>query len=201
MIALIDYGAGNLRSVYKAFIAAGGDVRVTDSSKTILSAQKIVLPGVGAFQQGMQGLDQRGLLPILKKIADIQTPLLGICLGMQLMFNASTEQGHTSGLSFINGNVARFSSDHLSIPHTGWNQIEILKPSPLFTGVENQSFVYFNHSFFCDPIEKNQTLSQTEYGIYFASAVQNGNLYGLQFHPEKSQKIGIKILKNFVERC
>ncbi len=201
MIALIDYGIGNLRSVNKALVAAGADVLQTDDPQTILGANKVVMPGVGAFNDGMKGLRQRELLPVLETIIENQTPLLGICLGMQLFFENSSELGQTAGLGFVRGKVERFSSNSLKIPQTGWNQIQIMIPSPLFAGVEPNAYVYFNHSYFCEPANEEEILTQTEYGRTYASAIQKGNLYGVQFHPEKSQKIGIKILKNFVERC
>jgi len=201
MIALIDYGAGNLRSVKKALQAAGADVTQTDVSQTILKASKVVLPGVGAFQDGMQGLVQRALIPVLNEIIDKQTPLLGICLGMQLFFESSVERGLTKGLGFLKGMVRRFSSEDLKIPHTGWNKIQLTKSSPLFYEVESKAYVYFNHSYYCELANLKNSLSQTEYGQIYASAVQKGNVYGVQFHPEKSQHVGLQILKNFVERC
>lgn len=201
MIALIDYGVGNLRSVNKALRAAGAEVTQTAVPEIILRASKVVLPGVGAFQDGMQGLINRDLVPVLKKIVEKQTPLLGICLGMQLFFENSSERGQTIGLGFLPGKVAKFSSTQLTIPQTGWNQLRIIKPSPLLTGIETGTYVYFNHSYFCEPANQEDTLAQTEYGQRYASAVELENLYGVQFHPEKSQKVGISILKNFVERC
>ena len=199
MIALIDYGAGNLRSVFKALKAAGGDVVQTDDPDVILKAEKVVLPGVGAFQKGMEGLADRGLIPAIKKVAESQTPLLGICLGMQVLFDIGSERGQSSGLSLISGSVDRFPSKTLAIPQTGWNQLKFLKSSPLFAGVETESYVYFNHSFFCNPERTKDILCQTEYGIAYASAVHKDNLYGVQFHPEKSQYHGLRILENFTQ--
>ena len=201
MIALIDYGIGNLRSVNKALTAAGAKVVQTDDPQIILTASKVVLPGVGAFQDGMQGLVQRELVPVLQSIAKNGTPLLGICLGMQLFFEKSSERGKTAGLGLIEGSVEKFKADSLKIPQTGWNQIQIRQDSPLFFGVPSKAYVYFNHSFFCKPSNPENILAETEYGHDYASAVQNGNLFGVQFHPEKSQRVGIQILKNFVERC
>ena len=201
MIALIDYGIGNLRSVNKALTAAGAEVVQTEDPQIILSASKVVLPGVGAFQDGMQGLVQRELIPVLQSVAKTGTPLLGICLGMQLFFENSSERGKTAGLGLVEGSVEKFEADRLKIPQTGWNQIKIRQDSPLFLGVSSQAYVYFNHSFFCKPSNPKNILAETAYGHNYASAVQNGNLFGVQFHPEKSQRVGIQILKNFIERC
>ena len=201
MIALIDYGVGNLRSVSKALLAAGAEVVQTDDPKIISSALKVVLPGVGAFQDGMQGLKHRELIPVLKTVVENGTPLLGICLGMQLFFENSSERGHTAGLGLVEGSVEKFKADRLKIPQTGWNQIQIRQDSPLFHGVISQAYVYFNHSFYCRPSNPENILAETDYGQDYASAVQKGNLYGVQFHPEKSQRVGVKILQNFVQRC
>jgi imidazole glycerol-phosphate synthase subunit HisH len=201
MIALVDYGIGNLRSVNKALSAVGADVVQTDDPNIILKAEKVVLPGVGAFHDGMQGLSKRNLIPILRAIILKQTPLLGICLGMQLLFERSSEYGLTKGLGFVSGNVKKFSTDELKVPQTGWNQITAVKASPLLAGVESNAYVYFNHSYFCLPKNCEEILTLTEYGDHYASAIKKENLYGVQFHPEKSQKIGLKILRNFVERC
>jgi len=201
MIALIDYGTGNMRSVLKALTAAGADVLQTCDPNEIRRASKVVLPGVGAFQKGMQELEVRGLVPVLMAIAERQTPLLGICLGMQLFFETSSERGHTPGLGLIGGKVAKFSSEHFVVPQTGWNQINQKMPSPLLDGVENGAYVYFNHSYYCIPSQADSIVCQTQYSCSFASAVQNGNVFGVQFHPEKSQRVGINIMKNFIERC
>jgi len=196
MIALMDYGVGNLRSVNKALQAAGAEVVQTDNPKLILSASKVVLPGVGAFKDGMQGLKNRDLIPILQVIVERQTPLLGICLGMQLFFENSSEQGDTIGLGFLKGRVEKFASDSLKVPHTGWNQILLSQNSPLFFDIESGGYVYFNHSYYCIPANSEDVIAQTEYGQIYASAIQKGGLYGVQFHPEKSHRIGIQILKN-----
>jgi len=200
-IALIDYGIGNLRSVKKAFEAVGANIIQTSDPDEILNADKVVLPGVGAFQDGLSGLQKRNLIPTLNEIKRRKTPFLGICLGMQLLFERSSEMGNTRGLGFISGEVRKFSDKALKIPQTGWNQIKTINSSPLLGGIKDQSYVYFNHSYYCDPLDKQDTIAQTEYGKSYASAVQKGSIYGVQFHPEKSQKIGLTILKNFVERC
>lgn len=201
MIALIDYGVGNLRSVNKALQAAGADVTQTDDPQVILSASKVVLPGVGAFQDGMQGLTFRKLVSVIHAVFVNQTPLLGICLGMQLLFDSSSERGQTTGLGLIHGSVEQFATAGVKIPQTGWNQIELKPDGPLFHGVESGAYVYFNHSYYCKPETPGNIIGTTKYGRTYASAVQKGSLYGVQFHPEKSQRVGIKILKNFVERC
>lgn len=201
MIALIDYGVGNLRSVNKALVTAGADVVQTDDPQIILRASKVVVPGVGAFQDGMKGLKSRDLIPVLKEIVKGGIPVLGICLGMQLFFEMSSEQGQTKGLGFVQGNVEKFSSANLKIPHTGWNQIKIINSSPLFTGLESNTYVYFNHSYYCVPAISLNILTQTDYGHTYASAVRNENLFGVQFHPEKSQEVGLRLLRNFIERC
>lgn len=200
-IALIDYGIGNLRSVKKAFEAVGANIVQTSEPIEILNADKVVLPGVGAFQDGLSGLQKRNLLPTINEIKQRKTPFLGICLGMQLLFETSSEMGNNRGLGFIAGEVRKFSNIELKIPQTGWNQIKTINDSPLMDGIKDQSYVYFNHSYYCDPLETKDVIAQTEYGKAYASAVQKGSIYGVQFHPEKSQNIGLIILKNFVERC
>ena len=209
MIALVDYGIGNLRSVEKALAAVGAQVSLTADPDVILRAEKVVLPGVGAFGDGMNGLAARGLIEILETLVDRRTPLLGICLGMQLLFESSAETGpgaHTvlrghPGLGFLPGSVRRFASGQLKVPQTGWNQLQPVCESPLLRGVASGSYAYFNHSFYCDPAESGDILALTEYGIPYASVVGRGRLYGVQFHPEKSQAVGLKILRNFVEAC
>ena len=200
-IALIDYGIGNLRSVKKAFEAVGANIIQTSDPVEILNADKVVLPGVGAFQDGLSGLQKRNLIPTLNEIRRRKTPFIGICLGMQLLFTRSSEMGNSRGLGFIAGDVREFSNKELKIPQTGWNQIKPVNKSRLLVGIKDQSYVYFNHGYYCDPLESEDTIAQTEYGKSYASAVQKGSIYGVQFHPEKSQKIGLTILKNFVERC
>ncbi|MFN2304788.1 MAG: imidazole glycerol phosphate synthase subunit HisH [Anaerolineales bacterium] len=196
-IALIDYGIGNLRSVRKAFEAVGAKICQTDQKDEILSADKIVLPGVGAFEDGMIGLEKRGLIPVLKQAHKKGTPILGICLGMQLLFEYGYEMGTHKGLGFIPGHVKQFPKNELKIPHTGWNQLKLKKNSTLLTDIPDQAYVYFNHGFFCLPDEPQDTITTTDYGLTFCSAVQRKHLFGVQFHPEKSQGIGLTILRNF----
>jgi glutamine amidotransferase len=206
MIAVIDSGVGNLRSVAKALTAVGADVCLTAESEAILAAQKVVLPGVGAFADTMSGLSERKLLPIIETIYQRQTPLLGICVGMQVLFEVSEEMGIHKGLGFLPGKVKRFDDAIDKVPQTGWNQLEPQKENPLTLGIEPGSYAYFNHSYYCDPEEAGDVLVQTTYGqgrraSGYASAVQRNALYGVQFHPEKSQQVGLALLRNFVERC
>jgi len=201
MIAVVDSGVGNLRSVVKALAAVGADVTLTAEPQTILSAWKVVLPGVGAFADTMQGLRERNLIPIIYDIYQRQTPLLGICVGMQLLFDVSEEMGIHEGLGLLPGRVKRFDGNNIKVPHTGWNQIQPQKENPLFQGLEPGSYVYFNHSYYCDPDESEDVLASTTYATGYASAVQRHALYGVQFHPEKSQQVGLEVLRNFVELC
>jgi glutamine amidotransferase len=201
MIALIDYGIGNLRSVHKALSTVGADVILTDEPEHILAADKIVLPGVGAFGDGMAGLISRRLDEVLREIIQQDKPMLGICLGMQLLFDSSTELGEYPGLGFFPGKVRRFELNDLKIPQTGWNQLKIKKANTLLQGLESGCYAYFNHSYYCAGEIPSDVLATTEYGLEYASVVGRGNLYGVQFHPEKSQSIGLQILKNFVELC
>ena len=199
MIAVINYGLGNLHSVQKAIAYVGGRGEVTDDPKIILKADKIVLPGVGAFADGMKGLISRGLVSSLKEAANAGKPFLGICLGMQLFFEESEEQGNHRGLGLLKGKVVAFDQPGIKIPQIGWNQLKIEKKSSLMSGVPQDSYVYFNHGYYCVPDVQTDILTYTEYGTRFASSVQREHLFGVQFHPEKSQKIGLKIIQNFVE--
>jgi glutamine amidotransferase len=203
MIALIDYGAGNVRSVHKALEAVGAQVQLTHDSETVLAADKIVLPGVGAFGDCMAGLRRAGLVGALQRAVELGKPLLGICVGMQVLFKEGEEMGRHAGLGLLPGRVVRFTDDlpakGLKIPHTGWNQIEPLGNSPLFDGLPPGAWAYFNHAYYCRA-EAEHTLAATDYGGPFPSVVGQGGVFGIQFHPEKSQRIGLHILRNFVER-
>ncbi len=201
MIALVDYGIGNLRSVEKALQAVGAEVNLTSDPLVIRSASKIVLPGVGAFGDGMAGLQARGLVEVIGEAAAGGIPLLGICLGMQLLFETSAELGQYAGLGLLPGKVCRFEADELKVPQTGWNQILFQPGSPLLEGLESGVYAYFNHSFYCDPTQPQDVCGWTEYGLRYASVVGRGRIYGAQFHPEKSQSVGLQMLRNFVERC
>jgi glutamine amidotransferase len=208
MIALVDYGIGNLRSVQKALEHVGADVVVTDEPAVILAADKVVLPGVGAFGDGMRGLAARGLVAVIRTVAAHGAPLLGICVGMQLLFETGEEMGEHAGLGLLPGRVRRFPvgqssltpspTPNLKVPQTGWNQIEPAADSPLLRGLPAGAYAYFNHSYFC-AARPEDTLAVTDYGGAYASVVGRGRLYGIQFHPEKSQQVGLWLLKNFVE--
>lgn len=201
MIALIDYGIGNLRSVEKAFNAVGAQVELTDDPNIIGEADQIVLPGVGAFGDGMAGLKDRGLVDVIKSTVAKGTPFLGICLGMQLLFETSDELGEHTGLGLLPGSVKRFPELGQKIPQTGWNQISFKRESPLIQGLREGDYAYFNHSHYCQPSSEEDSIAITEYGLPYASIVGRDRLYGVQFHPEKSQSVGLQILRNFVERC
>jgi len=199
MIAIVDYGAGNLRSVQKGFERNGVDALVTDDPAAIRQAAGVVLPGVGAFRDCYEGIASRGLTDIVLETIDTDTPFLGICVGLQLLFTESEEGGLNRGFDVIKGAVRRFAaSKERKVPHMGWNQIEILRRDcPLFDGVESGDFVYFVHSYYVMPSEQNVITAVTEYGGKFCSAVWRKNLFGVQFHPEKSQHLGLRILANF----
>ena len=199
MIAVINYGLGNLHSVQKAINFVGGNAYVTDDPETILSANKVVLPGVGAFADGMKGLISLGLDAVVKELVKKGKPLLGICLGMQLFFDESEEQGRHQGLGLLKGKVKAFRQPGIKIPQIGWNQLEITKTASLMEDIQQGSYVYFNHGYYCIADDMSDILAMTNYGVQFASSVQRENVYGVQFHPEKSQKVGLKIIQNFVE--
>src|SRR5215204_1690688 len=199
-IILIDAGTGNLRSVQKALEAVGANVERTDSPQKILSAKRIVLPGVGAFGDFMSGLQARGLDDAIKNIAQRNIPLLGICVGMQALFEIGEELGEHEGLGLLKGTVVKFAGSlSVKIPHTGWNQVRVKKEASLFIQVNDETYVYFNHSYYCQAGDASDVIATTEYGINYACAVRRENIFGVQFHPEKSQGIGLQILKNFLE--
>lgn len=200
MIALIDYGIGNLRSVEKALESLGAEVKMTSDPQIVLSAEKVVLPGVGAFGDGMAGLHNHGLVETLEEIVARRTPLLGICLGMQLFFEASEEHGLHQGLGLLPGKVRRFELEGLKIPQTGWNQLLPSQTNPLLTNLPPDPYAYFNHSYYCDAAAEH-VLAFASYGIEYAAVIGRDSLFGVQFHPEKSQKIGLRILRNFLECC
>jgi glutamine amidotransferase len=198
MIAVVDYGAGNIRSVTKALESQGASVAVTGDPKQIDKADKIVLPGVGAFGQAVENLAKKHLTDALIRSVEKGKPFLGICLGLQLLFETSEENPGVSGLSMIRGKVIRFRSD-LKIPHLGWNEVDQTRDSPLWSGIPSPSFFYFAHSYCVQPDDYGWICGTTRYGSVFASSIQKGALFGIQFHPEKSQKFGLKLLKNFVK--
>ena len=202
MIALLDYGAGNLRSVEKALRFVGGDVELVQSPDGTKDAAAVVLPGVGAFDDCVNAMQRQELLAASREFIKTGRPFLGICVGYQAMFERSEEfDSRAAGIGLFEGSVVRFPAGQgLKIPQIGWNQIEIVQPDcPLFEGVENGSHVYFVHSFYPQPEDDSIAACRTTYGVEFASAIWRDNVYATQFHPEKSQKVGLTILENFVK--
>jgi len=199
MIAVIDYGMGNLRSVSKALESVGANVKVTSDPKEIDSAGAIVLPGVGAFKRAMTNLEELNIIPSIRKSIDENKPFLGICLGLQLLFTESEEHGTHKGLDIIKGRVKKFSTG-LKVPHMGWNQIRIKDSGSkinLFNKIPDNSFFYFVHTYCVEPKDESVIRATTEYGRTFVSAVNKDNVWGVQFHPEKSSSLGLKIMENF----
>ena len=203
MIAVIDYESGNLRSMAKALEEVGAKVRITNEPKTMARAKAIVFPGVGAFYHGMKVLKNKGLLsPLIEAIKEGK-PFLGVCLGLQLLFSESEEHGRHYGLGVIKGRVKRFPPT-VKIPHLGWNQVKIA-PSPklwrvgdkIFNGLPDQAYFYFVHSYYVEPEDKDIIKATTSYGLEFTSVIARDNIWGIQFHPEKSSRGGLKILENF----
>lgn len=203
MIAIIDYGMGNLRSVAKGFEKMGVSVRVTGDPKKLAEARGVVLPGVGAFSDAMRNLYDLGMVEAIHKVVEQGKPFLGICLGLQLLFESSEEWGTSSGLGIFPGRVRRLPPG-LKIPHMGWNTLAIKQPCPVFTGIPGDAAFYFVHSYYVDPADPGLTAGSTEYGIEFTSVAARDNIFGIQFHPEKSSALGLRILQNFgglVEKC
>lgn len=199
-IVIIDYGLGNLRSVHRGLEHAGANVRISSDPAEISGADGVILPGVGAFRDAMSNIQT--LLDTIHSYIRSGRPMLGICLGQQLLMSHSEEGGHTEGLGAIKGSVLRFPHNELKVPHVGWNSIEVKRDHPFFSGVPDDTFVYFVHSYYVDTAGDN-TLAQTEYGTRFAASVINdaGNVIGTQFHPEKSGTMGLRMLKNFIDMC
>ena len=195
-VGIIDYGVGNLRSVEKAFAATGCDAVVSSDEKILRQAERLVLPGVGAFGACMKALAERGFDELVREQVAKGTPLLGVCVGMQMLFEESEEFGATAGLRLLSGRVRRFSGD-LVVPQVGWNQIRQRLAHTLFAGIADQSFFYFVHSYYCEPDDPAIVIGETEYGSTYASVVARGNVCGVQFHPEKSQAAGLRLLSNF----
>jgi glutamine amidotransferase len=198
MIALIDYGAGNVRSVHKALTAVGADVTVTQEAAVVLAADRVVLPGVGAFGDCMASLVRLGLIAPIRGVVARGTPFLGICVGMQVLFDEGTEMGRYAGLGLLPGRVVRFRIDPtFKVPHTGWNQVEPLQKTPLLADLPDGAWTYFNHGYYCQA-KPEYILAVADYGGMFPCVVGRDNVFGLQFHPEKSQHIGLHILRNFM---
>jgi len=200
MIKIVDYGMGNLRSVQKAFERIGAEAQVVSQPADVAGADKLVLPGVGAFRDAIGELKRTGLdRPVREHIA-ADKPLLGICLGLQLLFDVSYEDGQWEGLGVLPGKVVRFTDQaDLKIPHMGWNSLEFAQPARIFEGVPEGSSVYFVHSYFVVPEDESVIAARTEHGTRFVSAVARKNLFATQFHPEKSQSVGLRLLKNFAD--
>ena len=203
MIAVIDYGMGNLRSVQKALEKTGHAALVTSSPQAIRNAYALVLPGVGAFRDCIRNLEELNLIDPIVQSVQSGKPFLGICLGLQVLFTESGEFGTTPGLNLIPGRVVRFAqrdtpgAERLKIPHMGWNTIILRRRVPIFNGVEDGSFFYFVHSYYVIPDDTSAIATTTGYGIEFASSIQKDNIFACQFHPEKSQEVGLRLLKNF----
>ena len=199
MIAIIDYGMGNLRSVEKGFLKVGVDVRVTNAPEDVQKADGVVLPGVGAFKDCMRELTNLELTESIVQAIQSGKPYLGICLGLQVLFTESEEFGTCRGLDVFKGKVVRFNFDNndLKIPQMGWNTITIKKDNPLFNGIPDKSYYYFVHSYYVAPGDESIIATTTDYGIEFTSSVWQDNVFAVQFHPEKSQALGLRLLKNF----
>ena len=199
MIVVIDYGMGNIRSVQKGFEKIGAAAVISSSPEDVASADKVVLPGVGAFGDAMAGLDKRGLLTAVVQALTEDKPFLGMCLGLQLLFAKSYEGGEFDGLGVLRGRVVRLPGDGIKVPHMGWNRIERAKECPMLAGVPDRVHMYFAHSYYVEPDDADVIATTTLYGVRFVSSVHKGNLFATQFHPEKSQRHGLRILKNFAE--
>ncbi len=202
MIAIIDYGVGNLRSVAKAFEYLGFEAQVTADPLMVRNAAKVVLPGVGAFGKSMESLETAGMIPVVRQVISSGRPFLGICLGLQMLFEESYEvfddtASSYPGLGIFPGRVLKFPAGTLKVPQIGWNGIRIIKPSPLLEGVEDGSYVYFVHSYYVKPERPELTACSTEYGLEYCSGISDGNVHAFQFHPEKSSRVGLQILTNF----
>ena len=196
MITIINYGMGNLRSVQKAFEKVGFEAVATNDPADVEKASKLVLPGVGAFGDAMGNLRRMELVQSIRERVARGVPMLGICLGLQLFFEESAEKGTHAGLGIFEGKVRLFPKT-LHVPQIGWNQIHIRRPSPILSGVPDGSFFYFNHSYYVDPVHPEEVTTTTDYGMDYTSIVGRDRVFGIQFHPEKSQRFGLRILKNF----
>ena len=198
-LAIIDYGVGNLRSVERAFAATGNPATITDDQFVLRQVKGLVLPGVGAFAACMKALSARGFDALVRERVMAGTPLLGICVGMQMLFDKSEEFGNAAGLSLVPGRVRRFPREKL-VPQVGWNQIRKRNFHPILSRIEDDAFVYFVHSYYCDAGDPEMVVGETDYGITYPSVIAHGDLCGVQFHPEKSQAVGLQMLSNFAHR-
>ena len=200
MIALLDYGAGNVRSVQKALTAAGGDVRLVPNPETVAQADAVVLPGVGAFDDCINAMQRQELFEAARAFVSTGKPFLGICIGYQALFEKSEEfNSCAAGLGIFEGSVVRFPDTEVKVPQIGWNEVQFSKPDcPILQGIESGSHFYFVHSYYPQPKDESIVATRTEYGVDFVSAVWRDNVFATQFHPEKSQKVGLQLLTNFV---
>ena len=200
MIAIIDYDAGNIKSVEKAIRFLGQDAKITDQPKEILAADRVILPGVGAFGDAMANLKRKGLDEVIHQVVEEKTPFFGICLGLQLLFERSDESPGVDGLGILQGEILRIpAAEGLKIPHIGWNSLHLEHEGRLFRGIEEQAYVYFVHSYYLRAREAECVKASTEYGVHIHASVEKENVFACQFHPEKSSETGLRILKNFVE--
>lgn len=200
MIAIIDYDAGNLRSVEKALAALGAQPVITRDRKTLLAADHVILPGVGSFGDAMEKLRQYELTEVIREVTGLGTPFLGICLGLQLLFERSDESEGAEGLGILKGEILRIPDcPGLKIPHMGWNSLEIKPGARLFRGIENGAYVYFVHSYYCKAAEESVVAATAQYSACIHASVEKDNVFACQFHPEKSSDVGLRILKNFIE--
>ena len=198
MIAIIDYDAGNLKSVEKALVSLGEEVLVSRDSSEILQADKVILPGVGSFGDAMNNLDKFGLVDTIKKVTGNGTPFLGICLGLQLLFKESDETPGAEGLDILPGKILKIpAKEGFKIPHMGWNSLDVKPGAKLFKGLEGNPYVYFVHSYYLKAADEGIVAATTEYTTHIHASVESGNVFACQFHPEKSSDVGLKILKNF----
>ena len=200
MIAIIDYDAGNIKSVEKALQFLGEDVCITRDPEEILNAEKVILPGVGAFGDAMEKLHQYNLVDVIHKVVEKKTPFLGICLGLQLLFEKSDESKGVQGLGILKGEICRIpDGDGLKIPHIGWNSLTYPNAGRLYEGISENSYVYFVHSYYLKAKDESIVKAATEYGTYIHASVEQDNVFACQFHPEKSSEVGLQILRNFVK--
>ncbi|MCR4731856.1 MAG: imidazole glycerol phosphate synthase subunit HisH [Lachnospiraceae bacterium] len=200
MVAIIDYDAGNIRSVEKALLSLGADVKITSDPGEILSADHVILPGVGSFGSAMEQLKERGLVEVIKEVAKLQKPLLGICLGLQLLFEDSEESVGVDGLGILKGHIRRLpEGDGRKIPHIGWNDLSYPNKGDLFRDIPEGKYVYFVHSYYLEATDPSIVTATCNYGALVHASVQKDRVYACQFHPEKSSDVGLTILKNFLE--
>ncbi len=200
MIAIIDYDAGNVKSVEKALEYLGEEAVLTRDPEVLLQADKVILPGVGAFGDAMEKLHGYHLVDVIHKIVEKGTPFLGICLGLQLLFESSEESPGVEGLGVLKGRIVRIpDGEGLKIPHIGWNSLRYPNPGRLYKGIPENSYVYFVHSYYLQALEPEIVVAETEYGVQIQASVEKGNVFACQFHPEKSSAVGMTILKNFTE--